>query len=108
MPRARQMKAITVLKVGGSLAESDAAARLMQGLAARRPSYLLIVPGGGDFADTVRATQARHGLSDCAAHHMALLAMHTYGVMLADLAPGFVVADSLAQIESVWREHLTP
>jgi aspartokinase-like uncharacterized kinase len=47
----------------------------------------VVVPGGGGFADAVRAAQAAHGFSDRAAHRMALLAMEQYAVMLADLAP---------------------
>lgn len=102
------MSAITVLKIGGSLAESDAAAHLMRGLAARRPGHLLIVPGGGEFADAVRAAQRRHALSEPAAHHMALLAMQMVGTMLADLAPGFVLAETVAEFASAWRSELTP
>jgi dihydroneopterin aldolase len=102
------MSTITILKIGGSLAESDAAAQLMHGLAARRPRQLLIVPGGGEFADAVRAAQRRHALSEAAAHHMALLAMHMVGTMLADLAPGFVVAETAGELASVWQRELTP
>jgi aspartokinase-like uncharacterized kinase len=99
---------ITVLKVGGSLAESGGAARLMQALAVRRPPRLLIVPGGGEFADAVRAAQARVDFSDRAAHHMALLAMHACAVMLADLAEGFTLADQPAQFEAAWSRAATP
>lgn len=104
----RSVRAVTVLKIGGSLTESEAAARLMRGLAARRPRDLLLVPGGGGFADRVRAAQAHHGLSERAAHHMALFAMHMVAVLLADLAPGFAVADGPGQFESAWSRGLTP
>ena len=83
-----------VLKIGGSLLESEAAGQLMRGLAARRPDRLVIVPGGGDFAEAVRAAQRRHALGEGAAHHMALLAMHMVGVALADLAPNFAIAET--------------
>jgi len=100
--------AVTVLKIGGSLTASDAALRLMRGLAERRPPGLLIVPGGGAFADRVRATQAQHGLGEQAAHHMALLAMHMVAVLLADLAPGFALAEGPGQFQSAWTQGLTP
>jgi 5-(aminomethyl)-3-furanmethanol phosphate kinase len=106
-PRMR-VSSITVLKIGGSLARSDAAARMMRALAARRVSKLLIVPGGGEFADSVRAAQSRHGLSERAAHHMALLAMHIMAVALADCAPGFVPAESALQFDAAWRDGETP
>ena len=97
-----------MLKIGGSLAGSDAAAQLMRGLAARRPRQLLIVPGGGELADAVRAAQRRYALSEAAAHHMALLAMHMVGTMLADLAPGFVLGETVDEFASAWQRQLTP
>jgi aspartokinase-like uncharacterized kinase len=102
------MTDLTVMKLGGSLTESDAARRLLRAIAARRPRRLLIVPGGGEFADAVRAAQARVGVSDRAAHHMALLAMHMSAVMLVDLAPGFVTAEGPADFEAAWGHALTP
>jgi aspartokinase-like uncharacterized kinase len=94
---------ITVLKIGGSLLESDAAARLVRGLAASRPPRLVIVPGGGRFADEVRGAQKRHGLGERTAHHMALLAMETVGAMLADFAPGFVLAETVDELSAAWQ-----
>ncbi len=61
-------------------------------LARRR--RLVIVPGGGRFADLVRAAQARFGLDDDTAHRMALRGMDQYGLILAALAPrGRAVGD---------------
>jgi 5-(aminomethyl)-3-furanmethanol phosphate kinase len=101
-------RSITVLKIGGSVVESGNAAAVMRALAARRPRNLLLVPGGGAFADAVRAAQASHQLSDQAAHHMALLAMQMSAVMLADMAPGFALAEERMQFETAWRADLTP
>jgi aspartokinase-like uncharacterized kinase len=39
---------------------------------------------------------------------MALLAMHMVGTMLADLAPGFVVAETAGEFASAWQRELTP
>ena len=98
----------TVVKVGGSLAESDAAAGLMRALATRGPPQLVVVPGGGDFADAVRLAERRHPIGDHAAHSMALLAMHMSAVMLCALAPDCVVAESAADFEAAWQRGLTP
>ena len=57
------------------------------GLAART-RRLLIVPGGGPFADAVRNVDRRVGLSDEAAHWMAVLAMDQYAHLLAARVPG--------------------
>jgi aspartokinase-like uncharacterized kinase len=77
---------VIVLKLGGSLAEGDALPRFLAPLS-RGGGRLVVVPGGGVFADAVRAEQRRHGFSDAAAHRMALLAMESYAAMLIDLAP---------------------
>ena len=102
------MSALTVIKLGGSLADSGAAAALMRSLSARRLKRLIVVPGGGEFAETVRIAQRRHAFADRAAHHMALLAMHQSAIMLAALAPGFAVAESPPEFESAWQRELTP
>jgi aspartokinase-like uncharacterized kinase len=97
-----------VVKIGGSLAESGAAAALLRGLAARQPRRLIVVPGGGEFADAVRRAQRRQAFGEPAAHHMALLAMHMSAVMLAAFMPGGVVAETREAFESAWRRNLTP
>jgi 5-(aminomethyl)-3-furanmethanol phosphate kinase len=81
---------LTVVKVGGALARDAAGLRaLCAGIARcgeRHP--LLVVPGGGAFADAVRAHDRRFGLRDATAHWMAILAMDQLGWALADLIPG--------------------
>ncbi|ABS55012.1 aspartate/glutamate/uridylate kinase [Methanoregula boonei 6A8] len=78
---------LTVVKLGGSLARH--AREIIPVIrAARRP--LLIVPGGGVFADAVRQSEAD---SDTA-HWMACAAMDQYGWMLA--AQGIKTTSRLA------------
>ena len=83
---------LTVVKVGGGLAREagDGALRELctqiAELGARHP--LLVVPGGAQFADTVREHDRRFGLRPQAAHRMAILAMDQFGWALADLIPG--------------------
>ncbi|MGB8274655.1 MAG: hypothetical protein WCF16_05220, partial [Alphaproteobacteria bacterium] len=84
--------ALSVVKLGGSLAESGALRPWLQALSSLRGAGLVIVPGGGPFADAVRRAQRLHGFSDEAAHRMALAAMEQFGLMLCDLAPALVPA----------------
>jgi aspartokinase-like uncharacterized kinase len=74
-----------VVKVGGGLlahpAHLDAA--LAELAAAAREIPLLVVPGGAAFADAVRDADRRIGLSNDAAHWMAVLAMDQYGHLIA-------------------------
>jgi len=85
-----------VVKVGGSVLQDVEAfdavlAALRAGAQLRR---LLIVPGGGPFADAVREVDRRLGLSDSTAHWMAVLAMDQYAHLIASrLAGAALVAE---------------
>ena len=84
------------IKVGGSLfdkSELQASAARWSMLAAQH--RLLLLPGGGPFADQVRTADTRFNLSDSAAHWMAILSMDQYAYLLADLAPNAVLVRDL-------------
>ena len=76
----------TVVKVGGGLLADAAAldAALATLADACGSCRLLVVPGGGPFADVVRAVDRRIGLSDTSAHWMAIVAMDQYAQVLAE------------------------
>lgn len=80
-----------VVKIGGGLLRFHGLDGLRQAcdearaLAAGRS--VLVVPGGGPFADAVRAVDAQVGLSDGVAHALALHAMDQLGVLLAPMLP---------------------
>ena len=81
-----------VVKVGGGLLGGrldeaspgrralDAVMAALGDAAARR---LVVVPGGGPFADAVRAADARDALGESEAHWMAVLAMEQMAHLLA-------------------------
>lgn len=79
-----------VVKIGGSLLGRDDLARWLRVLTEHGKGKLVIVPGGGAFADTVREQQRQLGFSDPCAHRMALKAMEQYGLLLMDLSPELV------------------
>jgi aspartokinase-like uncharacterized kinase len=83
---------LTVVKVGGGLAREsgDGALRALCAQIAKTGvrHRLLVVPGGAEFADTVRAYDGRFGLRPQTAHWMAILAMDQFGWALSDLIPG--------------------
>lgn len=96
-----------VLKLGGSLAESGRLRALLALVArARRP--VVVVPGGGAFADAVRATQETLGFSDEAAHDMALLAMHQMADAMIALEPRLMGAETLIGIARAWHRRRIP
>jgi aspartokinase-like uncharacterized kinase len=83
-----------VVKIGGSLLGSDDLAQWLQVLTEHAQDELVVVPGGGAFADRVRELQQRLGFSDCCAHGMALKAMEQYALLLMSLNPGLVPGGS--------------
>ena len=93
---------LTVVKLGGRLARDDGALRAwcaqIGACGVRHP--LLVVPGGGSFADAVRAHDRRFGLRDETAHRMAILAMDQFGWALSDLIPGAVRRNDLAPVRA--------
>jgi 5-(aminomethyl)-3-furanmethanol phosphate kinase len=92
---------ITVIKLGGSLMRSSELGDWLdtiQSLAAM--TNIIIVPGGGEFADKVRETQASLGFDDRTAHRLALLAMSQYGYLLAGLNQNLHVAEDLESLTS--------
>lgn len=77
----------SVLKIGGSLLsypEDLRALCLRLGDLAGR-FEILIVPGGGPFADAVRDAYSKLGLPEATSHRMAVLAMDQYGLLLQSL-----------------------
>ena len=77
-----------VIKLGGSLFHTPELRQWLELLdSASQQDTVVIVPGGGPFADEVRHAQRLHRFSDSSAHHMALLAMAQFGLLIADLAP---------------------
>src|SRR5882724_3145846 len=97
----------TVVKLGGSHAFSEHLAGWVAAIAACAGD-VVVVPGGGPFADAVRDAQPRIGFDDDAAHHMALLAMEQYGCALASLNRALVPADSLAAIQQALAAEKVP
>jgi aspartokinase-like uncharacterized kinase len=92
---------LTVVKVGGALgrgADDDALrawCTTLGELGGRHP--LLVVPGGGGFADAVREADRRFGLPAAASHRMAILGMEQFGWLLSELIPHAVRCADLAR-----------
>lgn len=90
-----------VVKLGGSLALNPALKDWLEVLAREGGGRVVIVPGGGPFADAVRAVHRHWGLPDPVAHRMALLAMEQYGLMLAGMQPGLRTAYTAEEMADV-------
>jgi dihydroneopterin aldolase len=94
---------VIVVKLGGSIAKGGGLPAWLTALESGR-GRVVIVPGGGAFADAVREAQRRHGFGDLAAHRMALLAMEQYAIMLADSARWLVPCSSAEHIAAALHD----
>jgi probable H4MPT-linked C1 transfer pathway protein len=101
---------ITVVKVGGGLLAHDGCLdAVLRALAeTARDERLVIVPGGGPFADAVRAQDAASTLSDDAAHWMAILAMDQYAHLIASRLRGAVLVTDAAGISAAVDRNQLP
>jgi aspartokinase-like uncharacterized kinase len=88
-----------VVKIGGGLLRERGLEGLRRGcaeaLALARAQPVLVVPGGGPFADAVRGVDARYGLGASLAHELALQAMDQLGTLLRAMLP---TAEALARL----------
>jgi len=96
-----------VVKLGGSTAGHEEMQRWIDALASAA-FPLVIVPGGGPFADQVRMSQKRLNYSDEAAHAMAILAMDQFGIAITERHMRLRTAQSIAEIREVLDAGLIP
>lgn len=86
-----------VIKVGGSLAESGQLSDTLDKIAnAKRP--VVVVAGGGAFADKVRDLQHALKFDDATAHRLAMLGMHQMAEVFVTTNTRFEITDSIEGI----------
>ena len=96
-----------VVKLGGSTAGRIEMEQWITVLASAA-FPLVIVPGGGPFADQVRSLQREMHFSDAAAHEMAILAMEQFGIVIAERHPRLQPARSIGEFEAILAEDGVP
>lgn len=107
MAEALEGEGCIVVKVGGSLAETGRLAGVLAAIEkAGRP--MIVVPGGGQFADKVRDLQTVMRFDDKSAHRLAILGMHQMAEVFFTMAPRLAAADSLEGFARVAAAGLIP
>jgi aspartokinase-like uncharacterized kinase len=97
-----------VIKIGGSLiAIGRLLVNRISEYAEEMGEKILIVPGGGVFAERVRNITSSYGVSDNASHWMAVLAMEQFGYYLGDGTKARLV-ESLEEIQGRGAYILLP
>jgi aspartokinase-like uncharacterized kinase len=98
-----------VVKVGGSLLAGGSLPSLLTTLGELASRHrLVVVPGGGPFADAVRGACSLHDPGASAAHWMAVLAMDQHARLLAGLLPTARLTTGPDEIADVLTEGLLP
>jgi hypothetical protein len=89
-----------VIKIGGGLTAIPGALDAVCSAVsdAGRTAPIAVVPGGGPFADVVRAFDRQHGVSADTSHWMAMLAMDQYAEVLAARITGAVLVDEAGAV----------
>lgn len=99
-----------IIKLGGSLAENPERLRtLCHKLSELAKKYaVIVVPGGGRFADDVREYDQRFNLSNEVSHRMAILGMDQFGLLLSDIMPNSRVFRQLEDAEELSEAEIVP
>jgi (4-(4-[2-(gamma-L-glutamylamino)ethyl]phenoxymethyl)furan-2-yl)methanamine synthase len=105
---ARRRPDVVVKVGGGMLSDVSAARRVMATLDALEESSMLVVPGGGPFADAVRDLDRQFGLDMEVAHWMAIAGMEQYGQLLASTMRRGVLIEDAAAIQRALEERKVP
>lgn len=92
------------IKIGGSLYNSKYLVQWLNAISKYSSKNIIIVPGGGPFADQVRFADEKFNLDQAHAHNMAVMAMQQYGHLLASLCPVLTVANSIEKVRQAWNE----
>jgi aspartokinase-like uncharacterized kinase len=88
-----------VIKLGGSLATSGKLQPCLDKIeSCYQDRAVVIVAGGGVFADQVRSAQQQWQLDDRTAHLMAILSMQQMALVIKALKPRFITAASIDEI----------
>ncbi len=89
-----------IVKLGGSLSHDDRLRSCIEHIAAqeRGSQPVIIVPGGGGFADQVRLAQQQWHFNDVVAHHMAILAMQQMALLINAMQPNWRLIKNLAEL----------
>jgi aspartokinase-like uncharacterized kinase len=100
----------TVVKVGGGLLGKAGTFELViEALTAfRRARRLVVLPGGGPFADAVRQMFTRIKIGEDAAHWMAVLGMDQYAHALVARIPDAALVDAEAGITAALQSGRLP
>lgn len=101
------MHDLVVIKVGGSLLKIKKLGQTLN-LILKSDRPVILVPGGGAFADFIREAQKEFCFSDCAAHYMAILAMHQFANLMLEFSQDFTPFETFGDLEEFQKKGRIP
>jgi aspartokinase-like uncharacterized kinase len=99
---------LVVVKIGGSLLDSGRLPSTLRAILEWRDLRLVLVPGGGVFADAVRIAQEHVGFDDALAHRLALDAMGRMAQVFVALQPSLITVRDPVGIAAVHSCGIVP
>ncbi|MFW5444484.1 MAG: uridylate kinase [Methylococcaceae bacterium] len=95
-----------VIKLGGSLMQDiPVLTQCLKSIERQNKEKLVLVPGGGTFADQVRLVQKQWGFTDEIAHQMAVLAMQQTAILFSSIVQSVVLAGKVSTIQQALVNH---
>lgn len=96
---------VWIVKLGGSLYDSAQLPSWLDAIAGAGAGKVVVVPGGGPWADAVRSAQLREGFDERTAHCRALRAMERHAGVLAGMRRAFIPAHSTVAMQAILRNR---
>ncbi|MDI3484311.1 MAG: 5-(aminomethyl)-3-furanmethanol phosphate kinase [Methanobacteriaceae archaeon] len=93
-----------IVKIGGSLFPHHAK-KLLENLLGED---IMIIAGGGEFANKIREYDHELGFSDTASHEAAILSMDIMGILLADLVKGAEATQTIKEAKKIIKDGKIP
>lgn len=99
-----------VIKIGGSLSENGKVLKVLCTELCRvaKKYSIVVMPGGGKFADAVREFDEKFSLPAGVSHKLAILAMDQYGLVLSQIIPDSIVCTSAGHAKRVSETGKVP
>jgi 5-(aminomethyl)-3-furanmethanol phosphate kinase len=111
-PLNRQQPNKLVIKLGGSLASAGTLKHCLDSIETGYANQeVVVVPGGGLFAEQVRLAQSAWQFDNMTAHHMAILAMQQMALLFKALKPHFTLTHHMngfnpqSQQPTIWSPN---
>jgi aspartokinase-like uncharacterized kinase len=99
---------LTVVKVGGSLYDLPHLGQRLRAYFNRLEGAVVIVPGGGATADSVRSLDKWQNLGEDISHALALESLSLNASFLAQIIPDSVRVRELNALHDIWQQGKIP